>query len=80
VAQLRIRQVAQARGLSLSKFQRDANLPMSTARRYWHGSRTGRAGDTGTLREVNLRTLGVIAAVLGVKPGDLVQADGDPEQ
>ena len=77
MARLCIREVAQARGLSLSKFQRDAILPMTTARRYWHGSRTGRACDTGTLREVNLHTLSAIAALLGVAPGDLMRADGD---
>lgn len=77
MARLCIREVAQARGLSQSKFQRDANLPMTTARRYWHGSQTGRAQDAGTLRCVNLRTLGAIAHVLGVPPGDLVVSMDD---
>jgi hypothetical protein len=77
VARLCIREVAQARGLSQSQFQRNANLPMTTARRYWHGSHTGRAQDAGSLRCVNLRTLGRIANVLGVPPGDLVASTDD---
>jgi hypothetical protein len=75
LARLRIREVAQARGFTFSKFQRAADLPMSTARRYWHSSRTGRAQDAGTLRGISLDLLNDIATLLGVQPGDLVQAD-----
>jgi hypothetical protein len=73
MVRLRIREIAQARGLSLSQFQRAADLPMTTARRYWHGSRTGRAQDAGTLRDVDLERLGMIAILLRVRAGDLIQ-------
>jgi len=45
---------------------------VTTARRYWYNSRTGLAKDAGTLTEVNLETLGVIAATLRVRVGDLL--------
>ena len=72
MVRLCVKELAQARGMSLSKIQLAAQLPMSTARRYWHGSRTGLAKDAGTLSEVNLATLGLIAATLDVRPGDLL--------
>src|SRR5215211_2023283 len=69
---LRVRELAEARGLTLSTVQREAKLPVSTARRYWWSSRTGLRRDSGTLREVNLLTLQAIADFLGVPPGDLL--------
>lgn len=69
---LRVKELAEARGLSLSTVQRQAKLPISTARRYWWSSRTGLQRDAGTLNEVNLITLTEIAALLGVRPGDLL--------
>lgn len=47
---------------------------MSTTRRYWYNSRSGLARDAGTLTEVNLATLGAIAALLDVQPGELLEA------
>jgi hypothetical protein len=73
---LRVRELAEARGLTLASFQREAKLPVSTARRYWYNSRTGLPGDAGTLSEVSLFTLGVIAALLEVRPGDLFEDCG----
>lgn len=69
---LRIREIAEARGLNLALVQREAKLPMSTARRYWWSSRSGLARDAGTLTEINLFTLAAIASFLGVKPGELL--------
>lgn len=69
---LRVRELAQARGFTLATLQREAKLPVSTARRYWYNSRTGLARDAGTLTEVNLFTLGAIAALLEVRPGELL--------
>ena len=69
---LRIKELAEARGLSLSTVQREAKLPVSTARRYWWSSRTGLQRDAGTLNEVNLFTLSAIARLLNVRPGDLL--------
>ena len=52
--------------------QREAKLSVTTARRYWYNSRSGLARDAGTLTEVNLTTLGAIAALLNVTPGELL--------
>jgi hypothetical protein len=49
---------------------------VSTARRYWYNSRTGLARDAGTLTEVNLFILGVIAELLEVRPGELLTECG----
>jgi hypothetical protein len=69
---LQVKELAEARGLTLSAVQREAKLPVSTTRRYWWSSRTGLQRDAGSLNEVNLITLSEIAALLGVRPGDLL--------
>jgi DNA-binding Xre family transcriptional regulator len=69
---LRVKDLAESRGMTLSTIQREAKLPVSTARRYWWSSRTGLQRDAGTLNEVNLLTLGAIAGLLDVRPGDLL--------
>jgi hypothetical protein len=69
---LRVKELAEARGMSLSVMQREAKLPVSTARRYWWSSRTGLQRDAGTLNEVNLLTLSAIATLLRVRPGELL--------
>ncbi len=70
---LRVKEVAEGQGLCLSHIQREAKLAVTTARRYWYNSRTGLAKDAGTLSEVNLETLGMIAATLKVRVGDLLE-------
>lgn len=47
-------------------------LPMTTARRYWYGSKTGLARDAGSLRQVNLEILEQIASLLRVQPSELL--------
>jgi len=69
---LRVKEEAERQGLRLSHVQREAKLAVTTSRRYWYNSRTGLAKDAGTLSEINLETLGIIAALLGVRPGDLL--------
>jgi hypothetical protein len=69
---LRVKELAESHGLTLSVLQREARLPMSTCRRYWWSSRTGLERDAGTLNEVNLLTLTAIATILGVRPGELL--------
>jgi hypothetical protein len=69
---LRVKEEAERQGLCLAHVQREAKLPMSTARRYWYNSRTGLARDAGTLSEVNLQTLALIAGLLQVEPGALL--------
>jgi hypothetical protein len=70
---LRVKEEAERQGLHLAHIQREAKLAMTTARRYWYSSSTGLAKDTGTLTEVNLQILGLIAALLRVRPGDLLE-------
>jgi hypothetical protein len=70
---LRVKEVAEGQGLRLSYIQPEAKLAVTTARRYWYNSRTGLAKDAGTLSEVNLETLGVIAETLKVRVGDLLE-------
>jgi hypothetical protein len=53
MVRLRVKEVAEGQGLRLSYIQREARLPVTTARRYWYNSRTGLARDAGTLTEVN---------------------------
>lgn len=71
---LRVKEVAERRGLRLAQVQREARLSVTTARRYWYNSRSGLARDAGTLTEVNLATLGAIATLLDVPPGELLEA------
>ena len=72
--QLRIRELAEAKGLSISKLQRSADITMGTARRYWYGTREGRPEGT-ALEELNLPVLKAIADVLGVKVRDLLREE-----
>jgi hypothetical protein len=69
---LRVREIAEQRGLKLSQLQREAKLTEGVARRYWYGTRSGKAGDNEPLTEINLNTLGVIADVLQADPRDLL--------
>ncbi len=69
---LRVKEIAESQGFRLAHVQREAKLSGTTARRYWYNSRSGLARDNGTLTEVNLETLAAIAALLGVRPGDLL--------
>jgi len=68
---LRVRQVAEAKGISLSQLQRQADLGMTTVRRMWHGTGDGRQ-DGEPLQYVKLDVLDRIAKVLGVEPGELL--------
>lgn len=69
---LRVKELAEARGLTIVALQRASDVPLSTLRRYWWSSRSGLARDAGTMREANLIILSQIAVVLNVQPGDLL--------
>lgn len=72
---LRIREIAEAKGLNLSQLARRADLGMTTARRMWFGTGDGREAGV-PLQYVNLDVLERIARVLEVAPNDLlVQED-----
>jgi len=68
---LRIRELAEARGLNISQLQRRADITMNTARRYWYNTKDGKA-EGPPLEELNLPVLRAIADVLGVKVRDLL--------
>jgi hypothetical protein len=73
IVRLRVKEEAERQGFRLAHIQREAKLPVTTARRYWYNSSTGLAKDSGTLTEVNLETLGLIATLFRVRPGDLLE-------
>jgi transcriptional regulator with XRE-family HTH domain len=71
---LRIRELAEARGFNISQLQRRADITMNTARRYWYNTKDGKAEGL-PLEELNLPVLKAIAAVLGVKVRDLLSEE-----
>lgn len=68
---LRIREVAEEKGINLSQLARRADLGMTTARRIWFGTGDGRENGP-PLQYVSLDTLERIARVLEVAPNDLL--------
>ena len=73
---LRVRELGEKRGLNLAEFQREAKLPVSTARRYWYGTEDGSTnGDP--LKQVSLETIDKIADFFGCPPGDLFRRVDD---
>ena len=72
MVRLRVKELAEHRGMRLAHVQRGADLSLRSVRRYWYSSRSGLERDAGTLQEVNLAALARIAAFLGVPPGDLL--------
>lgn len=69
--ELRIKELAFERGVTLSFIQRNTTMPMSTARRYFYNSKTGLKRDAGTLAEVRLEHIEAISKLLGVEPSEL---------
>lgn len=68
---LRIRELAEEQDLNISQLQRRADITMGTARRYWYGTKDGKAAGP-PLEELNLPVLSSIAKVLGVSVKDLL--------
>jgi transcriptional regulator with XRE-family HTH domain len=73
----RVRELAEAQGLSLSQLQRRADIAMGTARRYWYNSRDGREHGE-PLNVVDYRALVAIARVLGASVTELILEDDEP--
>jgi DNA-binding Xre family transcriptional regulator len=68
---LKVQEIATQKGKRLSELQIDARLPMATMRRYWYGTKDGKAvGEP--LNEVGLDKLAAIAAALDVRIADLI--------
>lgn len=65
MTRLRLRELAQARGLNISQVQRQTGLTMGQVQRYWYNDTT----------LVALDALGVLARLLNVTPGELLAPD-----
>jgi transcriptional regulator with XRE-family HTH domain len=67
----RIKEIAEARGMSLSQLQRRADVSMGAMRKYWHNSAEGKAGGK-PLAVLDLEVLGKVAGVLEVRVLELL--------
>ncbi len=67
MARLRLKELAEERGLNMSQLQRRSGLTMGMVRRYW-------LNETG---EVSLEALDRLAALLDVNPGELLVHEGE---
>src|SRR5262245_37609877 len=68
---LKVQDLARARGFNISQLQLKTGVAMGTMRRYWYGTRDGKA-EGETLQEVDLSILASIAKTLEVKLIDLI--------
>ena len=66
---LRLREIAEEKGLTLSYVQRKSELTMGMVRRYWHNQTSS----------VKLDALGSLASLLDVNPKDLIGEDDSEE-
>jgi transcriptional regulator with XRE-family HTH domain len=74
MVKLRVRELAEARGLNMARLQIKAGVGMPSVRRYWYGTRDGSA--TGEpLKEVDLAVLQALAQALEVEARDLFTSD-----
>lgn len=71
MARLRVRELAEKQGHTMSSLQRDSRQTMNLIRRYWYNTADGKE-EGQPLVEVRLKALDAIADVLKVDPGDLI--------
>jgi DNA-binding Xre family transcriptional regulator len=69
---LRVKELAEARGMNLATFQREAKLGMSTARRLWYNTSDGAPGGP-PLRRLDYDSLETLCRFFGVLPNDLIE-------
>ncbi len=67
MVRLRVREVAEEKGVGISKLQRQADLAYRTVHRLWHEPDY----------DVGVRTLEKVARVLGVSVCDLLDESGE---
>jgi transcriptional regulator with XRE-family HTH domain len=72
MARLRLRQIAEAHGHTMSSLSRESKLTLNMVRRYWYNTANGLENGP-PLTEVSLPALDAIAEVLGIEPGDLIE-------
>lgn len=76
---LRVRELAEQKGLNMSQLQRKSGVTMPSVRRYWYNTRDGKAvGEP--LREVDLGVLRALATTLGVTTRDLFGEDSEDSE
>ena len=75
MARLRLRQLAEARGMNMSSLSRDSRLTINMVRRYWYNTANGLESGP-RLTEVSLPALDALADVLGIEPGELIERSG----
>lgn len=69
---LRVKELAEDRELNISSLQREAKIPMSTARRVWYSTSDG--SEKGLpLKLVSLEVIDQLSAFFGVAPGELFE-------
>lgn len=69
---LRVKELAEARGLNLATFQREAKLGMTTARRLWHNTSNGNLGGP-PLRRLDYDSLELLCRFFGVTPNEVIE-------
>lgn len=69
MARLRIKEVAEAKGILQSRLQIMAEITPPSLNRYWNNKTTS----------VDLKIIGKIAKALGVEPGDLIEASEEDD-
>ncbi len=62
---IRLKEIAESKGLKMSHVQQRAGLDMGIVRRYWRNETTS----------VDLRALDKLCAVLACTPGDLLERE-----
>ena len=73
---LRVRELAEQKGLNLAVFQREAKLGMTTARRLWYNTSDGSPNGP-PLRRLDYDSLQVLCRFFGVSPNDLIEITED---
>jgi transcriptional regulator with XRE-family HTH domain len=71
---VRLKEIAESKGLNMSQIQRRSGLTMMQIRRYWHNK-----GKHGALEQVSLPAIGALSRVLEVEPGELLGRENTVE-
>ena len=69
---VRLRELAEARGLNMNQTALRAGLNLTVVRRYWYSSSNGKEGGP-PLTEVNLSFLEKLAELVGIEPQELLE-------
>jgi hypothetical protein len=71
---LRVRELAEAQGLNISRFQQEAKIPMSTARRLGYSTSDGKEKGP-PLKLVNLEMIEQLSKFFDMAPGALLELE-----